>query len=64
MLLSFQRLFFRYHATATNRINFRVYLADLEEKLAKAGSKILRLDADGNINAPNVSGGSDNALSK
>lgn len=41
-----------------------MYLADLEKKLAKAGSKVLRLDADGNIIAANTAGGSDNAMSK
>ncbi|CAM9136680.1 unnamed protein product, partial [Hapterophycus canaliculatus] len=40
------------------------YMADLEEKVAKAGSKVLNLDPDGNVCISKTSTSSDNALSK
>ncbi|CAN0009641.1 unnamed protein product, partial [Ectocarpus fasciculatus] len=42
----------------------KAYLADLETKIAKAGSKMPKLDADGNMGSAAASASSDNAMSK
>lgn len=39
-------------------------MADLESKLAKAGSKVVKLDADGNVATTNAAASSNNAMSK
>ena len=48
------------------RGGFRVreYMVDLEKKIAKAGSKVLRLDEDGNVTTTAGPTSSDNAMTK
>lgn len=42
----------------------REYLADLESKIAKSGSKVVKLDEDGNVTTASGPSSSDNAMSK
>lgn len=42
----------------------REYMVDLEKKIAKAGSKVVKLDEDGNVTTATGPASSDNAMSK
>lgn len=47
-----------------NLLDDREYMADLETKLAKAGSKVVKLDADGNVATASAAASSNNAMNK
>lgn len=42
----------------------RQYMVDLETKIAKAGSKVVKLDADGNVTTATGPASADNAMTK